>query len=431
MPSTDPFAILGVEEKGATLASIKKAYSVKLKVTRPDDDPEGFMELREAYNHAKNIVKWNSQTTIDDGLNEDLSEDIEAPKVEVKPEQIKYWYDEKLDFNFNSSPSGQLIEKTVRWMLERKGAEPDQFFDELMLEPAFQNKPDFMVFSNFYREHIFYSAGGGDHDYYEEENFLEDVEYERPEWLSDEAILRIDMLFDFQTAMPKNEWEARQLNCIKKIFEPVLLANSVIEQKSDPHDVLAFRAKEQEQLRKDSHGSYFDRSKKKWIDKSPVTEAMNDINELIEIPWSNASDTTWRDILERDNLQMLDEFQDLDARLRNFICNKTGMYEDTRKLKLPPWLSKSVVLLLDDTFGWNYQSGRHEWEYEQYRWLHSVIAQHRDKPKTQNVYKTWQYINRNSYEFLGYQPMPWLLKPSSMLYTYCGYRLLQAILRVL
>lgn len=50
--------ILGVE-KTNDVRAIKRAYAVKLKKTKPDEDPEGFKKLHEAYKWATNYAKNN------------------------------------------------------------------------------------------------------------------------------------------------------------------------------------------------------------------------------------------------------------------------------------------------------------------------------------------------------------------------------------
>ena len=60
----DCWDILGIEdptkpdvESEITERDIKRAYAKKLKVTRPDRDPEGFQKLREAFEEAKVRLK--------------------------------------------------------------------------------------------------------------------------------------------------------------------------------------------------------------------------------------------------------------------------------------------------------------------------------------------------------------------------------------
>ena len=48
--------LLGIPE-GSDISKIKKAYSKRLKKCHPEDDAEGYQELREAYNKAKKLTK--------------------------------------------------------------------------------------------------------------------------------------------------------------------------------------------------------------------------------------------------------------------------------------------------------------------------------------------------------------------------------------
>lgn len=55
--------VLGLSPN-ADSRTIKRQYATLLKKTRPDDDPEGFQRLREAYEHALNWQQWTQE---DDG----------------------------------------------------------------------------------------------------------------------------------------------------------------------------------------------------------------------------------------------------------------------------------------------------------------------------------------------------------------------------
>lgn len=46
--TTDPWVILGIEP-GSDFKLVRRAYAAKLKGTHPEDDPAGFLRLREAY----------------------------------------------------------------------------------------------------------------------------------------------------------------------------------------------------------------------------------------------------------------------------------------------------------------------------------------------------------------------------------------------
>ena len=54
------WALLGLEPT-KDLAAIKKAYALKLRVTRPDDDAEAYQALRSAYERVQQWAKWSSE----------------------------------------------------------------------------------------------------------------------------------------------------------------------------------------------------------------------------------------------------------------------------------------------------------------------------------------------------------------------------------
>lgn len=58
MYSEDPFAFFGLDRQTATLAEVKREYAKRLKTTRPDDDPAGFMLLRETMERAREQIEW-------------------------------------------------------------------------------------------------------------------------------------------------------------------------------------------------------------------------------------------------------------------------------------------------------------------------------------------------------------------------------------
>lgn len=69
----NPFELLGIDE-GADEREIKRAYARWLKTTRPDDDPQGFQHLNNAYNKcldlrnevfSKSLLQENSEILIE------------------------------------------------------------------------------------------------------------------------------------------------------------------------------------------------------------------------------------------------------------------------------------------------------------------------------------------------------------------------------
>ena len=55
---------LGLDGPTKDIRIIKKAYSNALKTTRPEDDPKGFMALREAYDMASRHARKTNKTAI-------------------------------------------------------------------------------------------------------------------------------------------------------------------------------------------------------------------------------------------------------------------------------------------------------------------------------------------------------------------------------
>lgn len=55
-----PWSVLEITE-GSDARNIKRAYATKLKVTRPDDDPQGFQKLHDAYKWALELDKYRQQ----------------------------------------------------------------------------------------------------------------------------------------------------------------------------------------------------------------------------------------------------------------------------------------------------------------------------------------------------------------------------------
>ncbi|HEY8879704.1 MAG TPA: J domain-containing protein [Roseateles sp.] len=56
----EDWALLGIEPT-TELAAIKKAYALKLRATRPDDDAEAYQALRAAYERVQQWVKWQRE----------------------------------------------------------------------------------------------------------------------------------------------------------------------------------------------------------------------------------------------------------------------------------------------------------------------------------------------------------------------------------
>ncbi|MBV6823832.1 J domain-containing protein [Pseudomonas sp. PD9R] len=61
----DCWSVLQLRED-ADARTIKRSYARLLKTFRPDEDPEGFQRLREAYEHALSVARWRAEYDADD-----------------------------------------------------------------------------------------------------------------------------------------------------------------------------------------------------------------------------------------------------------------------------------------------------------------------------------------------------------------------------
>ncbi|MGB0844019.1 MAG: hypothetical protein ACPGVN_04675 [Alphaproteobacteria bacterium] len=79
-----PWTGLDLEGETRDLKTVKRAYAKKLKVTRPDDDPEGFRKLRQAFDDAKQHIQW---AQYDDDYDDSPEED--SPKENPKENSLE------------------------------------------------------------------------------------------------------------------------------------------------------------------------------------------------------------------------------------------------------------------------------------------------------------------------------------------------------
>lgn len=107
-------------------------------------------------------------------------------------------------------------------------------------------------------------------------------------------------------------------------------------------------------------------------DASPVEKAMRDLEELTKSPFAGASFDPWKAIVERDELQPIDEFLQLSNLLQWSVCDATGISSEDQNVEVPDWLSLSVFRGLCEHFGWHRQQHRDQWSMAQLRWLGTV-----------------------------------------------------------
>lgn len=251
MSSHDPFALLGLERRTATERDVKKAYAAKLKQIRPEDDREGFMALRAAFEHARSMARWRDQHP-EEAAQDDAYED----GTYVEPEDDEDAYDEEPDVTY-----AQATSQTAD-TLERHNVRDDHDFS-----PA-----------------------------------------------------EIDTTPIAMPAMQNSDWQTHS--------------------NDSPAD--------------------------------PVDVAMDDIDTLMKNPFAGGSMEPWQTILDRDDLQTIDAYQQMSQRLRWRLCTDTGFGEDPQVLKVPAWLTMPVFKGLCEHFGWHKQQSREYWVMQQRNWLRTI-----------------------------------------------------------
>ena len=76
------YEVLGLDAPPADRKAVKRAYSKMLKVTRPEDDPEGFMRLRDAHDAALNIVAREAENAAWKAKQQNTPDDTSAATLQ-------------------------------------------------------------------------------------------------------------------------------------------------------------------------------------------------------------------------------------------------------------------------------------------------------------------------------------------------------------
>lgn len=104
------YEVLGLDAPPADRKAVKRAYSKMLKVTRPEDDPDGFMRLRDAHDLALNI----------------LTRQAENAAWEAQPITVEATYIQELELDADSKVEPKL---TYEDILPAQKPEPDPVSD--------------------------------------------------------------------------------------------------------------------------------------------------------------------------------------------------------------------------------------------------------------------------------------------------------------
>lgn len=456
MSSIEAFAILGISPQGATSKTIKKAYALKLKQTRPDEDPEGFMALRAAYDQALKYLAYQAEYDIypeaksepapktEPANRETEGDATQTPLPEASPEPviepveewpsaeeaIEYWYDEELEYHLNSSPYGQLEEKTIRWI---KGQSNDSLdlkpslktLEALLTDPILTDRKIKDQYSLLWLEHI--SDLTMSHPY---DDIVDIQHFICPDWLTEQVILIIAANIDIFKYGAQDEEEFLYHNCAHSFFDPVLIKHHILKKPHPPYDLLEMRAQTFQRHHQDEHGSYYDKEKRQWVDMSPLSRAYSDIQKLLQQGVSDRYLEDWQEVLDRDGLQPIDVYQQIDHYIRHLILDNTG-FNNQQDPNIPPWLTPDLMKCLNEYFGWYHHPLSNIAEHDAQIWLHKIFKQICPDLAAPEGNEFNQKVNRRSFDFLGYQPLPLFLRFDFMLGTYLTYRLIEALFKVI
>jgi len=237
--SSDPFKLLGLDRATATDADVRRAYAERLKVTRPEDDRDGFMALRDAFERARQSVRWRDQYG-DEDEDEDDAGDSERGYITLTPVPLPGEAAEVVDYNAEMAAGGTFEPQT---------ADADDAYED---------------------------------------------DYEEPP--------------------------------------------------PDPFDVR-------------------------------VGETMD---RLIDVLTSGPFGARGKDVmvvLDHPDVAGIEEFQALQWRVRQFLCDRTGYNGEPQALRTPDWLTADVFRTLDEYFGWTRQPVTQSWLRQQNDWLVRVRKQ--------------------------------------------------------
>jgi len=440
MSLTDPFKLLGLDRATATEADVKRAYAKKLKETRPEEDRDGFMALRQAFTLARRIAKNEdvSRAAPDASQDSPPAPPDAAPKAadpepQTKPQpqpEVTWTHHNDIRWRLSSNAQGQLILRSLRWM-QAGGPDGDGFVqtfgDSLAANPDIDKTA---VMANLC---AFLNREGSDEYAVEMTPDWQEFDLTRPTWLTDDMIRILTGpigLFDFP---PTKSAGARVYNNVLALFKAA--RPEVIHSRDNlrPLDVKAMYASEMSS-RGDSHGLYFDPEQMVWVDNSPAGLAMQDFRAEID---KGREDIAQRiaQILARDAVQPLDAYQALSEALHNLVCTATGVASPAKSPVFPEWLTPDLVVLLDKTFGWSRQYGRDRVQRQRADWMHRVLSGHIEIERPGAQFEAQDQTSPERYKSplakrIAQVIVGFYENPHRLLLGYLGYRLALFVVRL-
>ena len=390
MSSGDPFAVLGLS-RDADARAVKRAYAARLKATRPDEDPEGFVALRAAFERARAIAEAQARR-------KDARPASPSSKPEKEAEQEGDAGDADRDQARRvlrartlarreeartavAEAAADRLARATQWM--KAGGDADGL--RAILADADDRARDDLGFDLL---EVLARASDWGPDLSEwDEGWEADLSGRaaRPDWLTDGTIRALHAVLPLHGLGPTDRlgrpqgtddvataWRANRWG---EIASPVLMEAGDIDAPLPRLPVDEMRVAEIDRQNADAHGSHFDRDARRWMNMAPVPRAARDVMALLGAGPGAGRAAALAGVLDRDEVQGLDAYQELEALLRRALVEAaSGRAEGRgpRPLVVPDWLDAEALELFDARYGWRDRHGR-GWEAQAFDRLHRLM----------------------------------------------------------
>jgi len=219
MSSRDPFAFFGLDRATANEASLKRAYAVKLKMHRPDEDPAGFIQLREAFEIVRNTLRWDA---------EHIAQNDEVEAYEFAPNHTEVEPVAAFSGPTNQDNTAAVYDQAVELIFEASPSFNIEALKSLLNDPSVEDIDSFARLSAAMRHFICGQTGmfaeGQDMPTY-------------PDWLSVDKVKLLDGHFGWTRQQSYDYRDQHQNNWVSRVLRQLMLRS----QQNEPEQVYARR----------------------------------------------------------------------------------------------------------------------------------------------------------------------------------------------
>jgi len=103
-----------------------------------------------------------------------------------------------------------------------------------------------------------------------------------------------------------------------------------------------------------------------------IRSAMDDLVDVLTGSPFGPSPARIREVIDRDEVSGLEEYQTMQWQVRQLLCDRTGFNLDPQEIRRPDWLTLAVFDLLDGYYGWTRQPTTNGYERRLNDWLARV-----------------------------------------------------------